>query len=88
MPLSYVVEIRREGTEDWEELRVLYGIQSGNVTINLQYDFQVSATYEVRVIPISVYNGVRGHGAQVNFTVQAPLVAGLFLSPCMAFRLV
>ena len=91
MPLYYVVEIRREGTEDWKELRLLSGNEFGNITVNLQYDFQVSATYYVKVFPIFVYNGVhyRGHGAQATFIaqtppaiVQTPPVTGLFLSPC------
>ena len=77
-PSSYVVEIRREGAEDWQEVRVLSESESGNVTVNLQYDFQVSATYDVRVIPIFEYDGetYRGYGAQATFTVPIPPVGG------------
>ena len=77
-PSSYVVEIRRAGTEDWQEQRVLSGLESGNITVSLQYDFNASATYEVRVIPILTYEGVfyQGYGIQTTFTLEAPLVGG------------
>ena len=70
-PLSYVVEIRREGNENWQEVRVLSGSESGNITVNLQYDFQASATYDARVIPIFEHDGLayRGDGEQATFTV-------------------
>ena len=85
MPSSYVVEIRREGTDDWQELRVLSGSESGNVTVNLQHDFQVSAIYEVRVIPIFVYDEVpyRAYGAMASFTVHAPPGQGMSSGSCL-----
>ena len=70
----YVVEMRREGTEDWQELRVFTGPESENVKVQLQYDFLESVTYDIRVIPILVHEGIsyRGYGAETTFTVPVP----------------
>ena len=75
-PSSYVVEIRREAIDDWEELRVLSGTESGNITVNILYDLNASVTYDVRVFPIFEYGGLpyRGHAIQATFTAQMPPV--------------
>ena len=81
-PSSYVVEIRREGSGHWQEVRLLYRHESGNVTVQLRYDFPMSVTYDIRVIPILVHEGIsyRGYGAETTFIVPAmPGVASLLL---------
>ena len=82
-PSSYVVEIRREDTEDWEELRVLSGSESGIISVTIEHNIKVTATYEVRVLPILTHEGTdyQGHGVPATFTVTAPTVQGeLYIS--------
>ena len=78
IPSSYLVEIQGEGSENWQNLTVLSGSLSGNITLSLEYDLQPSATYNVRVIPVFEHDRehYRGYGAHANFTVPTPPVFG------------
>ena len=77
-PSSYVVEIRREGAEDWEELKMLSALESRMIFVTIKHNFQVTAAYEVRVLPILTHEGTdyQGHGVPAAFTVTAPTVQG------------
>ena len=77
-PSSYVVAIRREGAEDWEELKMLSALESGMISVTIEHNFQVTANYMVRVLPILTHEGTdyQGHGVPATFTVTAPTAQG------------
>ena len=82
-PSSYVVEIRRAGAEDWDELKRLSALESGMIFVTIKHNFQVTAAYEVRVLPILTHEGTdyQGHGVPTTFTVIALTVQGeLYIS--------
>ena len=57
---------------------MLSELESGMISVTIEHNFQVTANYEVRVLPILTHEGTdyQGHGVPAAFTVTAPTAQG------------